>query len=229
LAQGGPPMVTDDPGTPGNGKWEINLALAFEHRPGETSYDLPAIDLNYGVGEHVQLTLQTAPVLLKRGGHGPIGGIGRTEAALKWRFVDEEANGVDISMFPRIIFNVVQSSMRRGLSEEGTRFQVPVQVAKKFGPWHMDAEFGPLARTVGRSEWLYGIVGGVDIAKPTMLMAELHGTSRMDLTNDVLAVNFGLRHEFTETRIMIMSLGHEVRSPDRPRALIGYFGMQLVY
>ena len=79
MAQGGPPMITDDPGTPGNGKWEINLALAFEHRPGETSYDLPAIDLNYGVGEHVQLTLQTAPVLLKRGGHGPIGGIGRTE------------------------------------------------------------------------------------------------------------------------------------------------------
>src|ERR1043165_2722959 len=25
LAQGGPPMVTDDPETPGDGKWEINL------------------------------------------------------------------------------------------------------------------------------------------------------------------------------------------------------------
>ena len=32
LGQGGPPMITDDPGTPGNGKWEINLAIAFEHR-----------------------------------------------------------------------------------------------------------------------------------------------------------------------------------------------------
>jgi len=30
-------------------------------------------------------------------------------------------------------------------------------------------------------------------------------------------------------RILIMSLGHEVRSPDQPLALIGYFGMQLVY
>src|SRR6267378_1490289 len=131
FGQGGPPMITDDPGTPGNGKWENNFAIAFEHRPGETAYDLPAIDLNYGVGEHIQLTLQTAPVLLKRSGHSAIGGIGSTEAAVKWRFVDEEANGADISMFPRIIFNVVQSSMRRGLSEEGTRFQVPVQVAKK--------------------------------------------------------------------------------------------------
>ncbi len=222
-------MITDDPGTPGNGKWEINLALAFEHRPGETSYDLPAIDLNYGVGEHIQLTLQTAPVLLKRSGHGAVGGIGSTEAALKWRFVDEEANGVDVSMFPRIIFNVAQSSARRGLSQDGTRFQVPVQVAKKLGPWHADVEFGPLASSVGRREWLYGIVGGIDLAKTTMLMAELHGTSRTNFTSDVLIVNFGLRHEFTETRILILSLGHELRSPDQPRALIGYFGMQLVY
>ncbi len=48
-------MITDDPATPGNGKWEINLAVAFEHRSSETSLDLPAIDLNYGVGEHIQL------------------------------------------------------------------------------------------------------------------------------------------------------------------------------
>ena len=78
-------MITDDPGTPGNGKWENNLAIAFEHRPNETAIDVPAIDLNYGVGEHIQLTLQTAPVLVKRSGQGLIGGLGGTEAALKWR------------------------------------------------------------------------------------------------------------------------------------------------
>jgi len=45
-----------------------------------------------------------------------------------------------------------------------------------------------------------------------------------------LTVNFGLRHEFTtETRILIISMGHEIRSPDQPLALIGYFGMQLLY
>jgi hypothetical protein len=34
--QGGPPMITDDPGTPGPGKFEINLAIAFERRPSES-------------------------------------------------------------------------------------------------------------------------------------------------------------------------------------------------
>ena len=222
-------MITDDPGTPGPCKWENNVAIAFEHRPGETAYDLPAIDLNYGVGEHIQLTLQTAPVLFKRNDQGPIGGLGGTEAAVKWRFLDQITSGFDMSMFPRVIFNVEQSSVRRGLAEDGTRFQIPFQAAKAFGRLHVDAEFGPRASTVGRSEWLYGIVCGFDVAKSTMLMAELHNESRMNFSRDVLTLNFGLHHEFTENYILILSMGHELRSPDQATALIGYFGMQFVY
>jgi len=222
-------MITDDPGTPGPGKWENNIAIAFEHRPHETAYDLPAIDLNYGVGEHIQLTLQGGPVLLKRSGHGLIGGLGGTEAAVKWRFLDEEKSGFDASMFPRVIFNITQSSVRRGLAEDGTRFQIPFQVAKAFGRFHTDAEFGPLASTLGRSEWIYGIVGGVELAKTTMLMAELHGTSRMNFTRDILTVNVGLRRQLTEARILIASIGHELRDPDQARSFIGYLGVQLLY
>ena len=223
-------MITDDPGTPGPGKWENNVAIAFEHRSDETAYDLPAIDLNYGVGEHIQLTLQTAPVLLKRNDHGPIGGLGGTEAALKWRFLDQETSGFDMSMFPRVIFNVTQSSVRRGLAEDGTRFQIPFQAAKTFGRWHADAEFGPRSSTIGRSEWLYGVVAGYEVAKPTMLMAELHGTSRMNFDRDVLTLNFGIRQTLTERCIFIGSLGHEVHTPDGdPLAFIGYMGVQLLY
>jgi hypothetical protein len=222
-------MITDDPGTPGNGKWENNLAIAFDDRPNETLIELPAIDLNYGLGDYVQLTLQTAPILLKRSGHGLIGGIGGTEAAVKWRFLNEATSGLDMSMFPRVIFNVAQSSVRRGLAEEGTRFQIPFQAAKTFGRVHLDAEFGPRASTVGRSEWLYGVVCGFDVYKQTMLMTELHDESRMNFSRHVLTLNVGLRHEFTENYILIVSMGHELRSPDEPTAIIGYFGMQFVY
>jgi hypothetical protein len=222
-------MITDDPGTPGNGKWENNLAIIFEHRPNEISLDVPEIDLNYGVGEHIQLTLQSAPVLLKRSGHGLIGGVGATEAAVKWRFLDEATTGIDMSIFPRVLFNISQASVRRGLAEDGTRFQIPFEIAKTFGRLHADLEIGPRAIAVGRSEWVCGIVGGFDVAKPTMLMAELHDESRMDFSRDVLTLNIGLRQEFTERYILIVSLGHELRSPAQPTALIGYFGMQFVY
>jgi len=222
-------MITDDPGTPGSGKWENNIAILLEHRPNEWSIETPQFDLNYGWGDHIQLNLQGGPMSLKRDDHGPVSGLGGTEAAVKWRFFDEEKSGFDMSMFPRIIFNIQQSSARRGLAEDGTRFQIPFQIAKTLDRWHLDGEFGPLGSTVGRSEFLYGMVVGYDLAKPTMLMAELHGTSRMNFTRDVLTLNFGLRHAFNEHQILIISMGHEIRTPDQPTALVGYFGMQFVY
>ena len=168
--------------------------------------------------------------ILKRSDHGAVAGIGGTEAAVKWRFLDEERNGFDMSTFPRVIFNVAQSSVRRGLSEDGTRFQLPFQLAKKFGAIDMDFEFGALVSTVGRSEFLYGVVGGREVTKTTSVMAELHGTSRTNFTEDTLIVNVGLRHKFNEHCIWIASLGHEVRAPeDESLALIGYCGVQLLY
>lgn len=228
FAQGGPPMITDDPGTPGDGKFEINLAIAFEHRPDESALDAPAIDINYGLGERLQLTLQGGPVVLKRSDQGWIGGLGGTEAAVKWRFLDDERTGLSMSVFPRIIFNLSPSAARRGLAEGGTRFQLPIQIAKAFSGFDLDFEWGALAGTAGPAEWLYGIVVAVDLSKTTAVMAELHGTSRTNFSDDVLAVNFGIRQKLNDHCVFIGSLGHELRSPDA-RALIGYAGLQLLF
>jgi hypothetical protein len=230
FAQGGPPMITDDPGTPGNGHWENNFSIAFEHRPNEWSIDAPGIDLNYGWGDHIQLTLQTSAALLKRSDHGLLGGLGGTEAAVKWRFLDEERSGVDLSMFPRILFNVVHSSVRRGLAEAGTRFQIPFQAAKKLGCVDFGVEFGPLINSTDRGEFIYGIVAATELSKTTSIMAEVHATSRMNFTRDVVTLNVGWRHTLNEHAIWIASLGHEVHSDtDEPLALIGYCGVQLLY
>src|SRR5215831_17745582 len=54
-AQGGPPMVTDDPGTPGDGHWEINLGAIGTRTPGHWEIAAPDADINYGWGVRVQL------------------------------------------------------------------------------------------------------------------------------------------------------------------------------
>jgi hypothetical protein len=226
--QGGPPMITDDPGTPGDGKFEINLAIAAEHRPGETSFDAPGIDINYGVGDRIQLTLQGGPVVLKRSDHGAIGGLGGTEAAVKWRFLDDERSGITMSVFPRVIFNLSKSAARRGLADDGTRFQIPLQFAKACRGFDLDFEWGPLVSTIGPAEWLYGVVVSVDVSKTAAVMAELHGTSRTNFSDDELAVNFGVRQKLNEHYVFIGSLGYELRSPEA-RALIGYAGVQFLF
>ena len=230
MAQGGPPMITDDPRTPGNGHFENNFAVTFEHRPNEWLLETPAIDLNYGIGKHIQINLETASIVLKRANHGAVAGLGSTEAAVKWNFLDEEKAGIDMSMYPRMIFNITQSSVRRGLSDPGTRFQIPFELAKKFGPFSLDCEFGPRASTVGRSEFLYGIVGGVKVSKKTSIMAEVQATSRMNFDQQTITLNVGWRHKISEHCAWIASLGHEVRSPaDNQLALISYCGVQVGY
>jgi hypothetical protein len=46
-ADAGPPFITNDPGTPGNGNWEINIAAMQTAVPGESVRQLPQLDVNY--------------------------------------------------------------------------------------------------------------------------------------------------------------------------------------
>lgn len=228
--QGGPPMITDDPGTPGNGKWENNVALSFERRPNETLIDAPALDLNYGWGDHIQLNLALSLVILKAADHGAVAGPSETVVGIKWRFLDEDKSGIDVSTYPKVSFNMAQSSVRRGLSDPGTEFQLPIEASKKFGSFALDGEFGVVASTVGRSESFYGVVGAYEVSKSTSVMAEIHGTSRLSFAREVLTVNLGVRHQLSESRILIASLGHDFHAPvDEPLAFIGYLGIQFVY
>src|SRR5438045_4211432 len=55
FSQGSPPLMTDDSGVPGEGKWENNLGFVFEGNSDENAIEGPIIDLNYGVGDHLQL------------------------------------------------------------------------------------------------------------------------------------------------------------------------------
>jgi len=64
---------------------------------------------------------------------------------------------------------------------------------------------------------LYGVFCGLRY-QTKMLITELHDESRMNFTLDVLTLNFGLRHEFTENYIMIVSMGHELGRRDQPTA-----------
>jgi hypothetical protein len=58
VAQGGPPFYTDDPRTPGNLNWEINIAYMPFFYTGQSVSHAP--DINFGVGDRIQLTYENA-------------------------------------------------------------------------------------------------------------------------------------------------------------------------
>jgi hypothetical protein len=57
-AEAGPPLLTDDPGTPGDGHWEMNFAWTTERAADARHDEAPLVDLNYGVGDRVQLKFE---------------------------------------------------------------------------------------------------------------------------------------------------------------------------
>ncbi len=98
-AQGGPPFRTDDPDTPGNRHWEINVGFLGDRNPGTGAYQIPDLDINYGLGDRLQLKYEL-PIALEEtrpasaslaapATYGRvIGGLGESLLGIKWRFFE---------------------------------------------------------------------------------------------------------------------------------------------
>jgi hypothetical protein len=100
VAQGGPPFRTDDPETPGNRHWEINFGFIGQRNPASGSYQVPDFDINYGLGDRIQLKYEL-PIAIEEtrpgGSLDPsepptqgqvIGGLGESLMGVKWRFYE---------------------------------------------------------------------------------------------------------------------------------------------
>ena len=85
----GPPLETDDPDMPGPNQWEINLSSPFATR-NDTWLFQPLLDLNYGVGERVQLKLKPRLVVVDEPGCSVEAGAGNIQLGVKWRFLDQD-------------------------------------------------------------------------------------------------------------------------------------------
>jgi hypothetical protein len=87
FAQGGPPLRTDDPGTPGNKNWEINIACRQTFSPIEREIEIPLVDVNYGVGDRIQLKFEI-PYLYRDDGSGQYRrALGDALFGMKWRLL----------------------------------------------------------------------------------------------------------------------------------------------
>src|SRR5689334_22500324 len=86
FGQGGPPMITDDPFTVGSNNWEINLLPTIERTRNTEVFEAPNVDINYGVGDRIQLKFEVPFIIRKDDGHPAIGGFGNTGIGMRYRF-----------------------------------------------------------------------------------------------------------------------------------------------
>jgi hypothetical protein len=227
LAQGGPPMVTDDPETPGDGHWEINLGSIATRSPGRWTLAAPDADINYGWGDHVQLKLDVQWATVKADEGPSRSGLGDADLGVKWRFIDKEQAGFAMSIYPQYTRSLLDSSTRRGIASEGHQFFMPVEVATDIGGFGVAAEVGRnFVSDGGGNQWAAGVVAGHECGAERECMFEVRQTTAPGVHLTLL--NAGMHWKLNESLTLLGAAGTEFGShTDERRRTLVYLGVQV--
>ena len=226
-AQGGPPLITDDPDTPGPGYWEINLSTFFEKNRHERKFEVPRLDLNYGVGRRIQLKYEMPWVAARQAGQPTRSGAGDSVAGVKWRFLGEEGKRVAWSVYPQLEFNTDRASVAKGLVEDGRRLLLPTEITLELAHVEINGEIGRNLVEHGPDGWVYGISTEARVTQRLELLGELHGERRGAEPTELI-VNVGGRHKLSHQLILMLAVGRAVHGvPDEKPRLLVYAGLQL--
>jgi hypothetical protein len=223
-------MITDDPGTPGPGNWEINIAATGSHFASTTAGQSPLLDLNYGVGERVQLKYEVPWVTQSDGSRASRSGLGNSLLGVKWRFYDAGEDHWQVSTYPQVeLRNPGSNSTQRGLTAEGTGVLLPIELQRKFADTGINLELGRELHSRDDDDWFGGIVVGQELNGLVEVLAELRGESSSSLHRSGLALNVGSRVEVPGWGVLLISVGRDLRNTLDERALVfGYVGWQFI-
>ena len=192
-------MITDDPATPGNGQWEVNVAYLEDRTAEIRDRSFPHIDLNYGLGDHIQLKYETGYLSVSG---AETDGIKRdvddSLLGIKWRFLDEA----------------------------GPNLLLPVEVAHAFGSITLVSEIGYQYWSEQPNEWVVGVLGAIEVTKQLELMAEIRSVSERFFSGGDLIANVGLRQEIVRHLKLIAAVGTGLRNGTETTRFVGHLGFQ---
>ncbi len=183
-AQGGPPFITDDPGTPGNRQWEINVGFIGNHNPTHASYQLPNIDINYGWGDRIQLMFSPYLAAATDENNTTRAGLGETVFGVKWRYFEHHTAGetksdanmnFSLGTYPQVSINNPTSAVRRGIVEPGPQYYLPAEFTAKWGPIDFNGEVGRwICNHNVPDRWGRGLIVGHEFSERLELYGEIY-------------------------------------------------------
>jgi hypothetical protein len=227
-ADAGPPFLTNDPGTPGNAHWEINIAATQTSLHGLSTWQLPQLDVNYGLGDRVQLTAEIPYVVVNTTGQPQASGWGNANPGVKWRFLDQGGSGWQVSTFPMYQTGGSADAQRKGIAVEGPRVFLPLEVARRFGKVSLDVEVGAYIPIHGEQEHIIGIVSGGEITRRLELDFELYN-DHVRGSVDITTLDLGGRYRLHRGFNLLFMAGRSLHNNSEGQIeFTGYFGIQIL-
>lgn len=231
VAPAGPPLITDDPETPGRGGWEINVSHNIEATQDEFLMETPLFDINYGLIDTDQWKIEFPVVYLDSDETGSHWGMGDLSMGWKYRFREEDHGGMMASIYPQLSTPTGNTDL--GLGSGHTEAFLPVQLGKHFLEEKLFV-YGELGYNVvfGEPEansWKYGVAAQWQATEKLALMGEVGGFAFPgDAEIDDVFFNFGLKRDLTEHVALIASFGRSFRDRDLGTPdLLTFVGLQI--
>ena len=229
FAQGGPPYYTNDPGTPGNLNWEINLGYMPFFYSNQSVSHTPDVDINFGIGDRIQLTYENAWLHVRPPLSTNRFGLGQSNPGVKWRFYDAGEDGLSISVFPQFFLNNPDNAVSRSGTPANDAFLLPVEFSKKFGPVDVNYEIGYQFVHKGPDGWLTGLVVGHEFSEKLELDMELYNQGIFHPNDNQPTIGFGARYKIHNPVVLLLMAGRGLEpTRDNQSYFVGYFGIQLL-
>jgi hypothetical protein len=229
VGQGGPPYYTNDPGTPGNHNWEINVGYMPFLYTGSSASHTPDLDINFGLGDRIQLTYENAWLRVQDPSSPVKYGLGQSNPGVKWRFYDAGEKGWAISVFPQLFLNNPNDAVRRQITPPSESFLMPAEFTHKLGPFDVDYEFGYQLVHKGPNGWLTGLVVGHDFTHKLEGDLELYNVGTFRPSANQPTIDFGGRYKIHKPIIFLFMAGRSLVPSSRDQShFIGYFGLQFL-
>lgn len=232
FGQGGPPFYTNDPGTPGNLNWEINIGyMPFLYGNQSVSH-VPDVDINFGLGDRIQLTYESAWLQVQNPASKTKFGVNQSNPGVKWRFYDQGGDeGLKISVFPQLFVNNPNDAVRRGVTPAAESLLLPVEFSKPFGPVDVDLELGyQLVRHAPNPNgFLTGLVIGHDFSKKLEGDLEFYNQGPFHIVDNQPTIGLGARYKIHSPVIVLFMAGRSLEPTRNNQAyFVGYFGLQFL-
>jgi hypothetical protein len=228
IALGRPPIETEDTGTPGDGKWEINTAWTYTRSSSAKNSTLPILDVNYGIGSSIQLKYEIAGLERRVLGGDVQRAISDSLAGIKWRVRDQE--DFPISVFPQVQFQTPGSKARqKALTEDGIKISIPWETTRVIGQTSIDLEIGPVFYTNDDPHWIYGLALTRPFGQQLELAIEFRSEARASFTHRIPAVNAAAHIKVMPNGGLLVSIGRQIHNPDSVcTTLTAYVGWQIL-
>lgn len=225
----GPPFLTGDPDTVERGHWEDSIGVSREKRSGERVDRLPAFELNYGVGDGLELSFESAWMRQREDGGPTRSALDNSIVGLKWRVLEQEKDGVTFAIKPEFEFRNARAA-RQGLVEDANVALVDFRLQKAIGAVQLGAAIAPVFPTKGPHGWEYGVFVKNETEAGHTFGIEVQGEGSSGFEAEALIVNLAAQLKVGDAGKLLLGVGREIRNTHEAKLdLRAYLGWQFAF